>query len=375
MPREHAHEKSVLILSNDVDYLYTLRLETIEELLHEGFSVALSAPSNPRSVFFEQLGCTFHPVEFTPRGKNPFANLRVLIDYYSLVKTLRPDVVLTYTIKSNIYGGLVCRMHHVPQIANMTGLGKALMDDNLMQKIIIKLLRTAFKRAKTVFLQNRRDYDYFLSKRITSAQQSVLIPGSGVNLARHPLESYPEDDGTVRLIYIARIIKDKGIEEMMGAAKEVHKKYPFFSCDIVGTIGEPEYGPLLEEYEQSGAGRYLGFQKDIHALITRSHAVVLPSFHLEGIANVLLEGASTGRPVLSTNHIGCRDTFDDSVSGIMFEPRSESALIEAIERFIALPYDQKEAMGLAGRKKVEREFDRRLIVEAYRNAVNQALES
>ena len=375
MPRELAQGKSILILSNDVDYLYTLRLETIETLLQEGFSVALSAPSNPRSAFFEELGCTFHPVEFTPRGKNPFANLKVLLSYYSLVKALQPDLVLTYTIKSNIYGGLVCRKLGVPQIANMTGLGKALMDDNRMQKVIIKLLRTAFKRAKTVFLQNQRDYDYFINKRITTADQSVLIPGSGVNLSRHPLEPYPENDGTVRLIYIARIIKDKGIEEMMGAAKKVHEQYPFFSCDIVGTIGEPVYGPLLEEYEQSGAGRYLGFQKDIHALITKSHAVVLPSFHLEGIANVLLEGASTGRPVLSTNHIGCRDTFDDGVSGIMFEPRSESALIEAIEAFIALPYDKKEAMGLAGRKKVEREFDRSLIVEAYMNAVYAALES
>jgi len=372
MPREHALGKLILILSNDVDYLYSLRLETIEELLHQGFSVALSAPSNPRSAFFEALGCTFHPVEFTPRGKNPFANLKVLLNYNSLVKALQPDLVLTYTIKSNIYGGLICRMLSVPQIANMTGLGKALMDDNLMQKVIIKLLRTAFKQAQTVFLQNQRDYDYFLNKRITTTQQSVLIPGSGVNLSRHPLEPYPEDDGTVRLIYIARIIKDKGIEEMMGAAKEVHKKYPSFSCDIVGTIGEPVYEPLLKEYEESGAGKYLGFQKDIHALITRSHAVVLPSFHLEGIANVLLEGASTGRPVLSTSHIGCRDTFDDGISGIMFEPRSEFALIEAIEAFIALPYDKKEAMGLAGRKKVEREFDRRLIVKAYMNAVYAA---
>lgn len=365
---------SILILSNDVDYLYTLRLETIEELLRIGHRVALCAPSNDRVAFFEGLGCTFHPVEFTPRGKNPFANLKVLIGYYSLVKRLKPDLVLTYTIKSNIYGGLVCRRLNVPQIANMTGLGKALMDENLVQKVVLFLLRIAFKKARTVFLQNTRDYQYFLDHRIATVEQSVLIPGSGVNLERHPLEPYPEDDGSVRLIYIARIIKDKGIEEMMAAAKEIHKKYPFFRCDIVGFIGEPVYEEPLATYTESGAGTYLGFQKDIHALITKSHAVVLPSYHLEGIANVLLEGASAGRPVLSTNHIGCRDTFDDGVSGIMFEPRSTEALVEAIEKFIHLPYQEKIAMGLAGRAKVEREFDRTLIVKAYMKAVQSIVQ-
>ncbi len=362
-------KSSLLILSNDVDYLYTLRLETIERLLQSGASVALSAPYNDRVEFFEKLGCTFHPVEFTPRGKNPFSNLGVLLKYFRLVKQTKPDVVLTYTIKSNIYGGLVCRMLKVPQIANMTGLGKALMDDNLIQKVVLSLLRIAFKKTRTVFLQNTRDLQYFLDHTITTKEQSVLIPGSGVNLSRHPLESYPQDDGTVRLIYIARIIKDKGIEEMMAAAKVIHQKYPFFRCDIAGFIGEDVYESQLAEYSASGAGTYLGFQKDIHSLIKRSHAVVLPSYHLEGIANVLLEGASAGRPVLSTDHIGCRDTFDDGISGIMFAPRSVDALIEALEKFINLPYEQKIAMGLAGRKKVEREFDREIIVNEYMKAV------
>lgn len=366
--------KTILILSNDVDYLYTLRLETIEALLAKGYSIALSAPNNDRVAFFEELGCTFHPVEFAPRSKNPFANLKVLVTYHSLVKQLRPNLALTYTIKSNIYGGLVCRKLGVPQIANMTGLGKALMDENFIQKMVLRLLRISLKQTKTIFLQNQRDYSYFIDHKISRSEQSVLIPGSGVNLDRHPLEPYPEDDGTVRLIYIARIIKDKGIEEMMGAAQRVHAKYPFFSCDIVGFIGESVYEKPLEEYSESGAGAYLGFQKDIHSLIARSHAVVLPSYHLEGIANVLLEGASTGRPVLSTDHIGCRDTFDDGISGIMFEPRSTDALVEAIEKFIHLSYEEKTEMGLAGRKKVEREFDRRLIVEAYMKAVETVLQ-
>jgi len=363
--------KIILILTNDVDYLYTLRLETIECLLKEGFSVSLSAPSNDRVEFFEQLGCTFYPTEFTPRGKNPFSNLSLLLKYIRLIKQVQPDVVLTYTIKSNIYGGLACRMLHAPQIANMTGLGKALMGKGVLQSTIQRLLRVAFKRASTVFLQNERDLNYFLDHKITNKKQSVLIPGSGVNLARHPLEEYPEDDGSIRLIFIARIIKDKGIEEMMAAAVKIHQKHPNVTCDIAGFIGEAEYETQLKAYNDTGAGTYLGFQKGIHALIKRSHAVVLPSYHLEGIANVLLEGAACGRPVLSTNHIGCRETFDDGVSGIMFEPRSTDALVEAIEKFIAIPYEKKREMGLAGRKKVEKEFNRQVIVEAYMRAIER----
>lgn len=362
---------TILILSNDVDYLYTLRLETIERLLNEGCSVSLSAPSNDRVEFFEKLGCTFYPTEFTPRGKNPVSNLGLLLKYVRLIKQVQPAVVLTYTIKANIYGGLVCRMLHAPQIANMTGLGKALMGKGVLQSTIQRLLRIAFKRASTVFLQNERDLNYFLDHKITNKKQSVLIPGSGVNLARHPLEEYPEDDGTIRLIFIARIIKDKGIEEMMEAAIKIHQIHPHVTCDIAGFIGEDEYETQLRAYGETGAGSYLGFQKDIHTLIKRSHAVVLPSYHLEGIANVLLEGAACGRPVLSTNHIGCRETFDDGVSGIMFEPRSTEALVNAIEQFIAVPYEKKRAMGLAGRKKVEKEFNRQVIVEAYMNAIDR----
>ncbi len=369
------NNKTILILSNDVDYLYTLRLETIERLLEEGFSLALSAPSNDRVVFFEKLGCIFYPTEFTPRGgKNPFSNLALLLKYVRLIKQVKPNVVLTYTIKANIYGGGgMSNTAYTPPGSQHDRAGKSLMGKGVLQSTIQKLLRVAFKRASTVFLQNERDLAYFLDHKITRREQSVLIPGSGVNLARHPLEEYPEDDGAIRLIFIARIIKDKGVEEMMNAAIKIHKEHPNVTCDIAGFIGEPEYESQLKAYSDSGAGgAYLGFQKDIHSLIKRSHAVVLPSYHLEGIANVLLEGgAACGRPVLSTNHIGCRETFDDGVSGIMFEPRSTEALSTAIEKFVAIPYEKKREMGLAGRKKVEKEFNRQVIVEAYMRAIER----
>lgn len=362
----------ILILSNDLDYIFTLRLETIEALLAAGFSVAISAPINDRASFFESIGCTFHPVEFTPRGKNPLSNLNVLKNYYSLAKRLNPDVVLTYTIKSNIYGGLVCRVLRKPQLANMTGLGNALMDQNLTQKLVLVLLRIAFKKTTKVFLQNEQNYQYFIDRKISTPEQSVLIAGSGVNLERHALEPYPEDDATVRLIFIGRIIKDKGIGELLEAMQFIHQKYPFCTCDLVGWIGEPVFEEPLKKYVESGAGEYLGFQNNIHPLIAHSHAVVLPSYH-EGIANALLEGAAAGRPVLSTEHIGCRSTFDDGISGIMFQSRSTESLIEAIETFIALPYEQRVLMGLAGRKKMEREFDRTVIVNKYMDEIKRIL--
>lgn len=366
------NRKKVLFLVNDLEFLYTQRLEIVERLLQEGSEVLLSAPLKDRVSLFTDLGCTFHRTEFSKRGLNPFGDLVLLCKYLRLLRRTKPDIVLTYTIKSNIYGGIACRLAKVPHLSNMTGLGDGLMHENFVQKVVLVLLRTAFKRTKAVFLQNQTNYQYFIDHKISTKEQSVLIPGSGVNLTRHPVEPFPNDDGTVRLLFIGRILRDKGISEMLEAAQRVHAKHLSFNCDIAGFYVDERYKSMLDEYSQSGAGTYLGFQKEIHFLIKKYHAVVLPSYH-EGMANVLLEAAACARPVLASDIPGCRETFDDGISGIGFHPRSVDSLEQAIETFIALSHKEKIAMGLAGRRKVEQEFSRQIIVDAYMHEINKVL--
>lgn len=366
------NRKKVLFLVNDLEFLYTQRLEIVERLLQEGAEVLLSAPLKDRLSLFTDLGCTFYRTEFSKRGLNPIGDLALLCKYLRLLWHTKPDIVLTYTIKSNIYGGIACRLAKVPHLSNMTGLGDGLMHENFVQKVVLVLLRTAFKRTKAVFLQNQTNYQYFIDHKISNKEQSVLIPGSGVNLSRHPVEPFPDEDGTVRLLFIGRILRDKGISEMLEAAQKVHAKHPNFTCDIAGFYVDERYKSMLEAYSQSGAGTYLGFIKEIHFLIMKYHAVVLPSYH-EGMANVLLEAAACARPVLASDVPGCRETFDEGFSGIGFESRSVDSLEHAIETFIALPYEKKVAMGLAGRKKVELEFDRQIIVDAYMHEIHKVL--
>ncbi|MDD4573332.1 MAG: glycosyltransferase family 4 protein [Sphaerochaeta sp.] len=365
-------QTSVLFLVNDLEFLYTLRLEMVERLLQEGANITISAPYKDRVSYFKNLGCNFFQINFSKRGLNPFSDLVLLYNYYKLIKRINPDVVLTYTIKSNIYGGLACRFSHTPQLANMTGLGDGLMHDNWVQRVVLVLLRMAFKRTKVVFLQNQTNYQYFLDHRISTESQCRLIRGSGVSLTRHPFEAFPEETDGVKLLFIGRILRDKGVDELIAAGKMIHSNHPDFRCDIAGFYVDDSYKTKLSAYEESGAGSYLGFRKDIHQLIKQYHAIVLPSYH-EGMANVLLEAAACGRPVLASNVPGCRETFDEGISGIGFEPRSVDALTQAIARFIALPHEDKVAMGLAGRKKVENEFDRQIIIDTYMEEIGKII--
>jgi galacturonosyltransferase len=168
-------------------------------------------------------------------------------------------------------------------------------------------------------------------------------------------------------------MKAKGIDELLEAIERVKNKYSNVQLDIVGFC-EEDYSDKLKEYEKQEFIKYHGQQDDIHTFIKDCHALVLPTYH-EGMANVLLEAASTGRPVLASNIPGCKETFDEGVSGLGFEVKNVDSLVKAIIKFIDLPYEEKKAMGIAGRKKMEREFDRNIVVNAYLEEINRVIKN
>lgn len=352
----------ILVLANFGMGLYNFRKELLKELINQNNEVYISLPNDEYVPKLKNLGCKFVETNLERRGTNPFNDSKLLLHYIQMIKRIKPDVVLTYTIKPNVYGGLASRITKTPYFSNITGLGTAVENKGIIQKITLMLYRIGLKKASCLFFQNGTNLRFFSDKNIVK-NKTRLVPGSGVNLEQHTFEEYPYESQNISFLFIGRIMKSKGIEELLEAAKIVKEEYPNTQFDLIGHC-EEDYQQQLVELSKSGVINYHGQQEDVHSFIKKSHATILPSYH-EGTANVLLESASSGRPVLASRVPGCKETFDEGISGFGFDVRNVDSLVKAIIKFINLPYEQKKTMGIAGRKKMEKEFDRKIVISAY----------
>lgn len=356
-------KKNILVLTNHVGGLYSFRKEVMKALLDNGYEVCISAPDDDdeRVSYFENIGCHIIKTSFNRRGVNPFADMRLMLRYRKMIKQLKPIAVLTYTVKPNVYGGIACRITGVPQVANITGLGDAIENGGWLQKLALGLYKVGIGNAIQVFFQNQANRDFFVGKGIVD-KESMILPGSGVNLSFHRYQDYPPE-GKIKFLFIARLLKDKGTDEFFCMAETIKKKYPNTEFQILGWV-EGNYEEQLKDLENRGIVAFLGSTTDIRPYLGDVHCTIMPSYH-EGMSNVNLESSANGRPVITTNIPGCRETVDDGKTGFLVEPKDAQSLIEAVERFINLPYHQKEAMGREARKKVEREFDRQVVIDEY----------
>ena len=358
----------VLVLSNFGMGLYKFRKELLQELLKQGHEVFVSLPNDEYVPLLENLGCNFIESKVDRRGTNPIADLKLFISFLKTIYKVKPDIVLTYTIKPNVYGGLACRMTKTPYLPNITGLGTAVENEGLMKKITLSLYKIGLKNAKCVFFQNEPNRQFFIDRGIVK-NNSKVIPGSGVNLVQHRFEEYPDDEENIRFLFIGRIMKAKGIDELLEAAIQINRSNTNVEFHLVGFC-EEGYSDRLRELNDSGIIHYHGQQDDAHKYIKNSHATILPSYH-EGTSNVLLESASTGRPILASNVTGCKETFNEGISGFGFEVKKVDAIVEAIQKFLNLPHNKKKQMGLAGRKKMEQEYDRKIVISAYLEQISK----
>lgn len=352
----------VLVLSGVGMGLYKFRKEILEELVKQGHEVFVSFPKDEYVPLIEELGCTYFESKLDRRGTNPLLDMNLILFYTKLIKKIKPDAVLTFTTKSNIYGSLACRVTKTDYLPSITGLGTAIENEGVMQKFMLFMYKMGFKDAKNILFHNNSNRKFFIKKRIVK-DNTILVSGSGVNLENFKFEEYPEDDNLIKFLFIGRIMKAKGIDEFIETAKRIKETHENVEFHMVGFC-EEEYLEQLNALNDQGTIYYHGKQNDVHSFIKNSHATVLPSYH-EGISNVLLESAAIGRPLLTTYVPGCQETFDEGITGLGFESKSSDALFNAIEKFIKLPYEDKKAMGLAGRKKMEKEFDRKSVVNAY----------
>ena len=363
--------KRVLFLVNHDVVIYNFRLELVERLLLEGFEVIVSSPYGERIEDLMHLGCGYHETQIDRRGARVYSDLKLFFIYLFLIRKYHPCIILSYTVKPNVYGGIASSLLKKPYITNITGLGDSVSNSGGLQQFVLRLTKLALKNSKKVFFQNKANKEFFEERAIVSSNKTQLIPGSGVNLSRFMYLPYPpEKDGQVKFLYIGRILKDKGVGELLEAVTSIFLEKCKVTCDLVGFYEDEVFKQSIASYESIGAGKFLGVSKDISSLLKEYHAVILPSYH-EGMANVLLEAAASGRPVLASNVPGCQETFDEGISGIGFEAKSVDSLYSAIKKFLSLTTEQREAMGKAGRAKMEREFDRQIVVDAYMEQIEK----
>lgn len=353
---------TILILAHQAEGLYRPRRELMQALKHEGYKVIVSIPRGP---YYDQVAALVDEVVETPierRGMNPIKDLRLLLFYHRLMRRIKPDCILSFAIKPNLYGGIAAQKNHIPYMPNITGLGTAFDKAGPVRAVVVRMYRKIAGKTQCAFLQNKANKE-ILEKYGIHWRNPVLIPGSGVNLMDYSADEYPEDDGTFRFLFISRIMRDKGIHELMDAARILGERHDNLEFHILGYC-EEGYTSLMDEWAKGKNVFYHGHQDDTRPFMAKCDCLIHPSYH-EGMSNVCLEAAASARPILASNIPGCKETFDDGISGIAFEPRDADSLVEAIEKFIHLTSENRKHMGLRGRKKVEREFDRQIVVNAY----------
>lgn len=382
-----AEKPLIALLTNNDDDVYCFRLELIQAILASGYRMLISCPDGPKfDALEEEYGLKknrdfiYDNPPIDRRGTNVVNDAKLMMHYRKLFKAQKPAVILTYTAKPNVYASLVANAQKIPVINNVTGLGSVLNEHGIKKAFIMWLFKAAYTKSSCIMFQNSTNME--LAKKLGWVKGDYkLIPGSGVALDRYPVQEYPEggngiEGAPVVFNYIGRILHDKGVDDYIEAAKRIKAKYPKTEFNMLGFIEPTEnhYKEELDELGKAGIVFYRGSQKDVKPWIKRAHAIIHPSTYGEGMSNVLLENAASGRLIITTDNPGCQETVNDGTSGFIYHGGNVDALTEKIEIVVAkMVNDNRKRMGIEGRQKVENEFNRELVVNSYMAQIDKLL--
>ena len=348
----------ILIATNHSYMFYRFRKELVETLMQE-HEVILSTPFVGHEDNLKAMGLRCINTEIDRRSINPFKDMKLLKTYRKMLDDIQPDLVITYSIKPNIYMGSACKAKGIPYVTNVQGLGTA-FEKPVLSSVVSVMYRSALQKAKTVFFENEENAQFFLHKNIISAQQMKVLPGAGINLDEYPYVPM-KDDGVCSFLFVGRIMKEKGVDEFFAAAKTIKAEFgEMVAFDVVGFY-EDAYKETVDQLVADGVINFHGFQTDVHPFYEAADCVVLPSYH-EGMSNVLLEGAATGRALITSDIPGCREAVEDGVSGYLCPAKDADALYEAMRRFVELPESWRGEMGRRGRERMEQRFSKTAVV-------------
>ncbi len=355
-------EKSnkILILANNDGGLYQFRRELIQELINKGYDVTISLPNGELVAPFVEMGCRFIDTRIDRRGINPKTDFALFKTYKKILSNENPNLVITYTIKPNVYGGLACRLKRKAYAVNITGLGTAFQKQGILRKLVVFLYKIALKKAKVVFFENSENLKIFVREKIIKPEQAFLLNGAGVNLKHYSVLPYPKSTDKIHFLFIGRIMREKGVEELFEAMQRLYADGENCMLDVVGRY-EEDYEEKIKTFCDEGWLSYYGYQSDVRPFIEAAHCFVLPSWH-EGMANTNLECAASGRPIITSNIAGCREAVVENKSGFLCESKNPESLYNSMKAFLDLSNEQRELMGKAGRLHMESVFAKEKVV-------------
>ncbi len=361
--------KKVLILANTAWSILNFQEGLLRSLIDRGFKVVVVAPYDDSVSKLNGIGCSFLAISLDRKGTNPLRDLTLLYRIYSILKTERPDILITRTVKPNIYGSLAARILKIPVINVITGLGTPFIRRGWLQTVVSLLHKISLRWSRKVFFLNRDDYELFLKLGLVNPKVTDLLPSDGINLERFKPGVFERDtDGRFRFLFIGRLLWDKGVGEFVEAAKHLKGRYQDVEFFLLGFLDPQNPSGIsrddLDRWVSEGYVTYLGSSEDVRPYITSADCVVLPSYR-EGIPRALLEAAAMEKPIITTNSVGCKEVVDDGVNGFLVRPRDAIDLAKKMEAMIKLPEDERVLMGRRGREKVMREFDERIVIEKW----------
>lgn len=353
-------KRKVLLAGSSEVSIYNFRKELVERLIDEGFEVIIASPYGSKFDELIAKGCIFIDTPMNRRSKDMIKDVSLFKTYVDIMKKYKPDVLITYTIKPNLYASLAAQMMSIPYIMNITGLGTEIERDGISGKIIVKMLKPLLIRSNCVFFQNTVHIDYF--KKLGCIKDNYrLVAGSGVNIYEHRPIAYPEHGEDVVFLYVGRLMPEKGIRELVKATKNATKENKNIKVYALGFC-EESFKETFKKINADNTVKHLDYTKDVDSVIAKCDAVILPSYH-EGMSNALLEGASCARPLLASNVPGCREIINDGETGLLFTARDSSDMAKKMLEFAKLNREKRIEMGKKSRKKIEKEFDRDKVVD------------
>lgn len=360
------HIRKILFVGNTAWSMYNFRRSLFSKLLTLNYDVTVVSPEDE---FYQnklkELGCNCITLDIASKGVNPFIDGKLILNIKKILVEVKPDFCFFYTIKPNIYGSIAANSLNINHIAIITGLGYTFINNNIISIVAKKLYKFALKSASQIWFLNSEDKEIFIKYKLVDKSKTSILKGEGIDLNHFCCTDLPKKTS---FLLIARMLWDKGVGEFVDAAKLLKSKYPDVNFNLLGFVGVDNPSAIsnkqIDEWTSSGVINYLGSTTDVRPYISECSCVVLPSYR-EGVPVSLLEGAAMGRPLITTNAVGCKEAVDHGINGYICNIKDVNGLAKCMEQIILMSPDERLNMGLKGRKKMEREFDVNLVINRY----------